>query len=233
MRCIDAPTVRMADRIDPMSLQAVVHEPVRYGALPPPAAPSPRMQPFPATGRASWSSKCARGAGSGRLRLRRRWAASSWWNANSGWEPCWPWACCWPGPAALREPDRAPAGTPRLPHPAPGRHHLHRPDDAPGDAVLLSALPARHHRLEPAARPVHPAGARHGACFRSSTPSTTGLPSELRWLYFAFHAQCVFLVVLVTLPLMLQADHRPEPQAGAGVPCWCSACRACCTSCAR
>lgn len=30
------------------------------------------------------------------------------------------------------------------------------------------------------------------------------LAERHRWLYFAFHAQCVFLVVLVTLPLMLQ-----------------------------
>jgi hypothetical protein len=30
------------------------------------------------------------------------------------------------------------------------------------------------------------------------------LAGRLRWLYFAFHAQCVFLVVLVTLPLLFQ-----------------------------
>jgi len=30
------------------------------------------------------------------------------------------------------------------------------------------------------------------------------LAGRLRWLYFAFHAQCVFLVVLVTLPTLLQ-----------------------------
>ncbi|SHE86313.1 Protein of unknown function [Modicisalibacter ilicicola DSM 19980] len=30
------------------------------------------------------------------------------------------------------------------------------------------------------------------------------LAERHRWLYFAFHAQCVFLVVLVTLPIMLQ-----------------------------
>lgn len=29
------------------------------------------------------------------------------------------------------------------------------------------------------------------------------LAGRLRWLYFAFHAQCVFVVVLVTLPLLL------------------------------
>ncbi|MCG6659203.1 DUF2914 domain-containing protein [Halomonas campisalis] len=30
------------------------------------------------------------------------------------------------------------------------------------------------------------------------------LADRARWLYFAFHAQCVFLVVLVTLPIMFQ-----------------------------
>ncbi|MDR5906766.1 DUF5924 family protein [Franzmannia qiaohouensis] len=30
------------------------------------------------------------------------------------------------------------------------------------------------------------------------------LAERYRWVYFAFHAQCVFVVVLVTLPLMLQ-----------------------------
>lgn len=30
------------------------------------------------------------------------------------------------------------------------------------------------------------------------------LAERHRWLYFAFHAQCVFLVMLVTLPIMLQ-----------------------------
>ncbi|GGY10863.1 membrane protein [Litchfieldella qijiaojingensis] len=30
------------------------------------------------------------------------------------------------------------------------------------------------------------------------------LADRYRWVYFAFHAQCVFVVVLVTLPLMLQ-----------------------------
>ncbi|PMR75401.1 DUF2914 domain-containing protein [Billgrantia endophytica] len=42
------------------------------------------------------------------------------------------------------------------------------------------------------------------AVFSILDPLYYKLAERARWLYFAFHAQCVFLVVLVTLPLMLQ-----------------------------
>ncbi|GHE23000.1 membrane protein [Halomonas urumqiensis] len=40
------------------------------------------------------------------------------------------------------------------------------------------------------------------AVFSILDPLYYKLAGRLRWLYFAFHAQCVFLVVLVTLPIM-------------------------------
>jgi hypothetical protein len=42
------------------------------------------------------------------------------------------------------------------------------------------------------------------AVFSILDPLYYKLAERARWLYFAFHAQCVFLVVLVIMPLMLQ-----------------------------
>lgn len=42
------------------------------------------------------------------------------------------------------------------------------------------------------------------AVFSIVDPLYYRVADRFRWLYFAFHAQCVFLVVLVTLPIMLQ-----------------------------
>ncbi len=42
------------------------------------------------------------------------------------------------------------------------------------------------------------------AIFSIVDPLYYRVADRLRWLYLAFHAQCVFLVVLVTLPIMLQ-----------------------------
>ncbi|MGR4067556.1 DUF5924 family protein [Billgrantia sp. C5P2] len=42
------------------------------------------------------------------------------------------------------------------------------------------------------------------AVFSILDPFYYKLAERARWLYFAFHAQCVFLVVLVIMPLMLQ-----------------------------
>jgi len=42
------------------------------------------------------------------------------------------------------------------------------------------------------------------ALFSIIDPLYYRVADRFRWLYFAFHAQCVFLVVLVTLPIMLK-----------------------------
>ncbi|QTF91603.1 DUF5924 family protein [Halomonas sp. BM-2019] len=42
------------------------------------------------------------------------------------------------------------------------------------------------------------------AVFSIIDPLYYRVADRFRWLYFAFHAQCVFLVVLVTLPIMLR-----------------------------
>lgn len=42
------------------------------------------------------------------------------------------------------------------------------------------------------------------------------LAGRLRWLYFAFHAQCVFLVVLVALPTLLQLTTAQSLQLAIG-----------------
>src|SRR5690554_624115 len=117
--------------------------------------------------------------------------------------------------AALREPARPAAGAPRLPHPAPRCHPLHRPDDPPGDAVLLAALPAGHHGVEQRPGALHPAADRHGGLLHRRPPLLPGggplalalprLPRPVRLPGGAGHPAD-----------HAAADHRGEPQAGAG-----------------